>query len=91
MHINDPQNPKDVNVAGASSTKKGAKAHGSEGTEKSHGHDSVKVSVSAKAKELASQSQIDEAKVSRLREQISSGQFKVDARAIAQKLVGEDA
>lgn len=92
MRINDPRGPKDVNVAGPSSTAGAHKAHGKGDAHKAQaGHDSVKVNVSAKARELASQSQIDEAKVSRLREQIASGQFKVDARAIATKLVGEDA
>lgn len=92
MRINDPRGPKDVNVAGASSTTSAQKSHGKGEAHKAHpGHDSVKVNVSAKAKELASQSQVDEAKVARLKEQISNGQFKIDARAIAHKLVGEDA
>lgn len=57
---------------------------------------SAKVDLSARAqemkraKELATPSKgVDEAKVSRLQALIDSGQYKVDARAIADKLVDE--
>ncbi|MBK7395609.1 MAG: flagellar biosynthesis anti-sigma factor FlgM [Myxococcales bacterium] len=53
--------------------------------------DSVKVTLSAKARELAATSEadsdFDQAKVERLRASIDRGDFKIDAQAIAQKIV----
>lgn len=42
-----------------------------------------------KAKEIASQDSIDEAKVARLQKMIDAGEYKVDAEAVADKLVNE--
>lgn len=89
MRINDPRGPKDVNVAGASHAKKAAGAEGEVKAQKG-AHGDVKVNVSAKARELAEQSKVDEAKVARLRDKIEQGEFKIDARAIASKLMGEE-
>lgn len=56
---------------------------------------SAKIEVStqaqalAKARELAGEQNIDEAKVARLQGLIDSGKYKVDARAIADKMVDE--
>ncbi len=56
---------------------------------------STKVDLSARAqemkraKEMATPGGVDEAKVARLQSLIDSGQYKVDARAIADKLVDE--
>lgn len=56
-------------------------------------NESVKVTVSARARELAATQQADhvnEAKVVKLRTAIEDGTFKVDAHKIAQKLVDGD-
>lgn len=42
-----------------------------------------------KAKEIASQDSVDEAKIARLQKMIDSGEYKVDAEAVADKLVNE--
>lgn len=92
MRIQDKRGPQEVNVSNTAQTKKAA-AKDSEAKTQSAAStaDSVKVNVSAKAKALSDQNKVDEAKVARLREQVSNGSFKVDARAIATKLVGETA
>lgn len=57
--------------------------------------DATKINLStqarqiSKAKELASQDSVDEAKVARLQKLIDSGDYKVDAEAVADKLVNE--
>lgn len=57
--------------------------------------ESSKVDVSSraqmmnKAKEIASEQTVDEAKVARLQGLIDSGKYKVDAQAIADRLVDE--
>ncbi len=57
--------------------------------------DATKINVSPqarqinKAKEIASQDSVDEAKVARLQKLIDSGDYKMDAEAIADKLVNE--
>ena len=92
MRINDTRGPQgDASVGGASQPKKAGHAHGaSEGATEVGARDSVKVKLPARARELSDQSSVDTAKVDRLKAQIASGDFKVNARAIAQKLVGED-
>jgi flagellar biosynthesis anti-sigma factor FlgM len=55
-----------------------------------HGRDSVKLQVSDKARELALSAQKDEARIEKLRQSIADGTFKVDAHAIAAKIVGDD-
>lgn len=66
-----------------------------QGAEKARLGSSSKVEVSAeaqalaKAKEIASLSSVDEAKVARLQSLIDSGQYKVDAKAIADRMVDE--
>ncbi len=57
--------------------------------------DATKINVSSqarqinKAKEIASQDTVDEAKIARLQKMIESGDYKVDAEAVADKLVNE--
>jgi negative regulator of flagellin synthesis FlgM len=57
--------------------------------------DATKINVSSqarqinKAKEIASQDTVDEAKIARLQKLIDSGDYKVDAEAVADKLVNE--
>lgn len=47
----------------------------------------VSASVSAKARSLADQKGMDVAKVERLRELIDSGDFKIDAELIAERIL----
>ena len=94
MRIQDrgPQGEKIGSAGGASQSKKAAEGDAKAreaGASAQAG--SVKLKVSAKARALAAESQVDEAKVARLKEAMENGSFKVDARAIAHKLVGEDA
>lgn len=95
MRIQDKGPKADVtgpSAAGVNGAAHGKKAHGpKEGVGEGQGRDSVKVNVSAKARALAEQSTVDEAKVARLKEKLEKGELKIDARAIAAKLVGEDA
>ena len=57
--------------------------------------DTAKVNLSdraqsmQKAKEIASQDSVDEAKVARLQKLIDEGKYKVDSKAIADRLVDE--
>ena len=57
--------------------------------------DATKINVSSqarqinKAKEIAKQDTVDEAKVARLQKLIDSGDYKIDSEAIADKLVNE--
>jgi negative regulator of flagellin synthesis FlgM len=57
--------------------------------------DTAKVNVSEraqgmqKAKEIASQQTVDEAKVARLQKLIDEGKYKVDSKAVADRLVDE--
>jgi negative regulator of flagellin synthesis FlgM len=57
--------------------------------------DTAKVNLSEraqsmqKAKEIASHDTVDEAKVARLQKLIDDGKYKVDARAVADRLVDE--
>lgn len=53
------------------------------------GTDSVKVTLSSKARELAaaSESDFDQAKVERLRAALEKGELKIDPQAIAAKIV----
>lgn len=75
-------------------TGKGGRSAAAEGLSAAIGSSS-KVDVSSraqelkKAKELASDSSVDEAKVARLQALIDKGQYKVDAGAIADRLVDE--
>jgi flagellar biosynthesis anti-sigma factor FlgM len=49
--------------------------------------DSVKVTISSKARELAgTRESFDAAKVARLKEKVESGELKIDAQAIAHKI-----
>jgi flagellar biosynthesis anti-sigma factor FlgM len=52
---------------------------------------STNVSLSARAQELASRATAETGKVAALREQVKSGQLRVDARAIASKMMGDEA
>jgi negative regulator of flagellin synthesis FlgM len=57
--------------------------------------DATKINLStqarqiSKAKEIAKQDSVDEAKVARLQKMIDAGEYKVDAEAVADKLVNE--
>ncbi len=57
--------------------------------------DAAEVNVSPRAKniqkatEIAKQDSVDEAKVARLQKMIDSGEYKVDADAVAEKLLNE--
>jgi len=51
---------------------------------------STNVTFSARAQELSSMADPSAAKVSALREQLKNGTFRVDAHAIASKLLGDD-
>jgi flagellar biosynthesis anti-sigma factor FlgM len=52
--------------------------------------ESVKLKVSDKAVELAHAARQDEARVEQLRRALAEGTFRVDATAIAGKIVGDD-
>ena len=52
---------------------------------------STSVTLSARAQELSAAASQSNAKVTALREQLQRGELKVDAHAIAAKLVGVDA
>lgn len=57
--------------------------------------DATKINLSSqarqigKAKEIASQDSVDEAKIARLQKLIDSGDYKIDAEGVADKLVNE--
>jgi flagellar biosynthesis anti-sigma factor FlgM len=51
---------------------------------------STSVTLSARAQELASMADPSAARVSALRDKMSRGELRVDAQAIASKLIGED-
>lgn len=50
---------------------------------------SERAQMMQKAKDIASQSSVDEAKVARLQKMIDEGKYKVDAQAVADRLVDE--
>ncbi len=85
------------NVESAKSTKAENKktAGGAQGLSDLAGNQSAKVNVSdraqmmQKAKDIASSTSVDEAKVARLQKMIDEGKYKVDADAIADRLVDE--
>ncbi|HLK39061.1 MAG TPA: flagellar biosynthesis anti-sigma factor FlgM [Polyangiaceae bacterium] len=49
--------------------------------------EAANVTISSEARALASGGQVDAAKVERLRDQVQNGQFKVDSRAVAQRMI----
>jgi len=57
--------------------------------------DATKINLSSqarqinKAKEIAKQDSVDEAKIARLQKLIDAGEYKVDAESVADKLVNE--
>lgn len=57
--------------------------------------DATKINLSSqarqisKAKEIAKDDSIDEAKIARLQKMIDGGEYKIDAEAVADKLVNE--
>lgn len=86
------------NVDAAKTTKADAKktAGGAQGLNDLAGNqNSAKINLSdraqqmQKAKDIASASTVDEAKVARLQKMIDEGKYKVDADAIADRLVDE--
>lgn len=83
-------------AGGAESIFDAKKTKGARGGADARGTDSARVDLSsraqdmARAKELATPDNgIDEAKVARLQKLIDAGQYKVDAEAIADRLVDE--
>ncbi len=87
MRINDFKPPQiDATTSAAAAPKKSAEAPRADAPQ---GTDSVKVNVSARAKELAGKA-MDDAKVERLRSSLEAGTFAVDAQKIAKALVGGD-
>lgn len=93
MRINEPRTPQvsGTDVSGVGQPKQVKSADGEARASEAHDRGSVKVNVSAKAREMSQKATVDEAKVARLKDQIEKGEFKVDARAIAAKIVGDDA
>lgn len=88
-----PTGPTEVGtkVEGPSTRKVDHGGHGAEAPAAPASSPTLKVSVSAEAKRLASNaSSLDEAKVARLREAVDKGTLKIDSHAIARKIVGED-
>jgi len=75
-------------VSSAQATK-GAERGKAGVTRRDGGGDAVKVTVSAQARELANRAgaSFDAAKVDRLKSAIDGGSYKVDARAIADRVV----
>lgn len=66
------------------------RANGAGGTARP-GEVSTSVALSPRARELSAQSDPSAARVSALREQIQRGELRIDANAIAAKLIGDDA
>lgn len=98
MRIHDAYTKLDRTVGGTNVTK-GAGTTGAAGAGKSSGTAStggtsvsqgVEVAVSSRARELASASDASAVRVSVLRDRIARGEFTIDAKAIAGKLVGAD-
>ncbi len=96
MRINDAYTKlQTTQTDAASSAAQGSAAtpapKGGQGVGGAHGKHGAhaKVSVSTKAKSLEADARADEAKVSKLRESIASGTFKIDAQEIARKIVGD--
>lgn len=89
------------NMAGVESTKANKTDAGKKSDEKSSVFskaqlgDTAKVNLSdraqamQKAKDIASKDSVDEAKVARLQKLIDEGKYKVDAEAVADRLVNE--
>lgn len=71
---------------GSPTAKKTNEKSGAEGASGASNSDALKVEVSATAKALAAGT----AKLDELKASVQNGTYKVDSRAIARKLVGED-
>jgi flagellar biosynthesis anti-sigma factor FlgM len=54
------------------------------------GDDGVRLSLSSRARELASGADIDQAKIARLREAVEKGTLEMNPHLIAQKIVEEN-
>lgn len=95
MRINDAYNNPHISPAPIkSSGSTEARGAGVAPSEVSGGdaHDSVRVSISTRARELASVSgNFDAAKVARLKAAVDKGEFKVDPQAVANGIVNESA
>jgi negative regulator of flagellin synthesis FlgM len=91
MKITDAYGKFQVSTPATSGTS-GAKGVGPKaGAAQTHNpKDSGRVEVSEQAKALEAKASGDSAKIDRLKSAISDGSFKVDAKTIASKLVGED-
>lgn len=97
MKIQNKTNPAAAQVESAklnkAETKRGEKASAFDKLGGLGDASAVRVSdraqMMAKAKEIASQDTIDEAKVARLQKLIDSGNYKVDSQAVADRLVDE--
>lgn len=95
MKVNKPNVSSAGTAAVSGKAAHAAKSKSMSGPEKSSVGGSVNVNVSEraqmmqKAKDIAGKDSIDEAKVARLQKLIDSGQYSVDASAIADRLVDE--
>lgn len=97
MRIHDAYTKLDRTIGGTN-VAKGAGTTGAAGPGKSSGtagaggtvSQGVEVAVSSRARELASASDASAVRVSVLRDRIARGEFTIDAKAIAGKLVGAD-
>ena len=84
MRINDGLR-KPGEAAGAGKSSRGSGPDKAKTSDKTEQRDSVKVNVSAKARELAENG--ESSKVEKLRSAIRDGSFKVDADKVAKRLV----
>ncbi|MGA3122804.1 MAG: flagellar biosynthesis anti-sigma factor FlgM [Polyangiaceae bacterium] len=98
MRINDRYAALGADAAqnAAARNKVGTSGAGAAGATSAEAQSAVTVTVSAKARELADAQQasggsdVDEAKVARLQQAVSSGTLDVDSTKIAQRIVNGD-
>jgi flagellar biosynthesis anti-sigma factor FlgM len=97
MKVGNKVNPSVQNLNNAATDKLNLKSKSPMSAAEKMGHikDASKVDVSAraqmmsKAKQIASEETVDEAKVARLQKMIDEGRYNVDASKIADRLVDE--
>ncbi len=79
----------DASKGALNSDKAGAMAKNAAAVGAGNVNVSERAQMMAKAKEIASKTTVDEAKVARLQKMIDEGKYKVDAQAVADRLVDE--
>lgn len=96
INVTDSKSEKTSDVAKAGGVKKNSKTSEASSTESSGDSQAAKVELSSRAqdvkkiKELATAGpDVDAAKVEKFRKMIADGTYKVDAKAIADKMVDE--